>query len=367
MANAVTGLMLAAVAGVANATFTLPMKFARQWAWENIWIVWSVLALIALPVGAAVISIPSLQAVYQEAGPGTLTMIALCGAGWGLAQVLFGLSVDSIGIGLAFSIVLGISAAVGSLLPLLRLQQSATSSPVTGAVLLGVAFVLAGVIACAMAGHWREKAMGKEQVRSKSFGVGLAMAICSGFCAAFMNFGVALGGPLLRIAAAHGATSQQVVYSVWLLLLCAGAVPNLLYCVYLLGRKRTWINFRSQRSPAYAGLALIMAVLWFFSTALYGIATQWLGDLGVVVGWPVFMSLIVITASVLGIATGEWRHSGRAPVFLQLTGMILLVLAVVAFSRIQSNFAHAHRGRGANASAVSSFNNFVRVDRSNVR
>ena len=42
MANAVTGLMLAAVAGVANATFTLPMKFARQWAWENIWFVWAV-------------------------------------------------------------------------------------------------------------------------------------------------------------------------------------------------------------------------------------------------------------------------------------------------------------------------------------
>ncbi len=365
MANAVTGLMLAAVAGVANATFTLPMKFARRWAWENIWFVWSVLALVALPVSAAVISIPSLQSVYRGAGLGTLAAIALCGAGWGLAQVLFGLSVDTIGIGLAFSIVLGISAAVGTLLPLVKLQQSA--SRVTGNVSLGLAFVLAGVIACAVAGRWREKAVGKDLVRSKSFGAGLAMAICSGFCAAFMNFGVALGAPLLRIAAAHGATSQQVVYSVWLPLLCAGAVPNLLYCVYLLGRKHTWINFHSQRSPAYAGLALIMAVLWFFSTALYGIATQWLGDLGVVVGWPVFMSLIVITASILGILTGEWRHSGRAPVLLQLTGMLLLVLAVVAFSRIQSNFAHAHHRKGANASAVSSLNNCVRVDRSNVR
>ena len=120
-----------------------------------------ILALIVLPVGAAVISIPSLQSVYQEAGLGTMATIALCGAGWGLAQVLFGLSVDTIGIGLAFSIVLGISAAVGSLLPLLRLRQFATSSPVTGEVVLGVAFVLAGVMACAMAGRWREKVMAR--------------------------------------------------------------------------------------------------------------------------------------------------------------------------------------------------------------
>jgi L-rhamnose-H+ transport protein len=141
----------------------------------------SVLALIALPVGAAVISIPSLQSVYREAGLVTIATIALCGAGWGLAQVLFGLSVDTIGVALAFSIVLGISAAVGSLLPLMRLKQFATSSAVTGDVLLGVALVLAGVIACAIAGRWREKAMGKDMVTRKSFGVALAMAICSGF------------------------------------------------------------------------------------------------------------------------------------------------------------------------------------------
>ena len=157
------------------------------------------------------------------------------------------------------------------------------------------------------------------------------------------------------------------MYSVWLpLLCCRSGAQFALLC--LSSGPQTYLDQLSQPNlPAYAGLALIMAVLWFSSTALYGIATQWLGDLGVVVGWPVFMSLIVITASILGILTGEWRHSGRAPVFLQLTGMLLLVLAVVAFSRIQSNFAHAHHRGGANASAVSSLNNCVRVDRSNVR
>src|SRR5664280_61250 len=96
MTGTVPGLMLVTIAGIANATFTLPMKFARHWAWENVWLVWSVMALMVFPV---------------------------CGAGWGLAQVMFGLSIDAIGIGLAFSIVLGISAAVGSLIPLIRLQR----------------------------------------------------------------------------------------------------------------------------------------------------------------------------------------------------------------------------------------------------
>ena len=32
-----------------------------------------------------------------------------------------------------------------------------------------------------------------------------------------------------------------------------------------------------------------------------------MGSLGTVVGWPLFMSLIVITASIWGVLTGEWR------------------------------------------------------------
>jgi L-rhamnose-H+ transport protein len=183
----------------------------------------------------------------------------------------------------------------------------------------------------------REKAQDGGEKKRRSFGVGLAMALCSGLCAASMNFGVAFGQPLLRSATAHGAAPQQVVNAVWLPLLLAGAIPNIAYCVYLLARQRSWINFRSQQTPTYLALAMVMAILWFFSTALYGVATTQLGELGVVVGWPVFMSLIVVTAGILGMFTGEWRHSGTRPMVLQAVGMLLLVMAVVALSRAQSH------------------------------
>jgi L-rhamnose-H+ transport protein len=40
------------------------------------------------------------------------------------------------------------------------------------------------------------------------------------------------------------------------------------------------------------------------------------------------MSLIVIAASLLGIATGEWKGSGRWPLTIQLTGVAALVIAI---------------------------------------
>ena len=335
MTGTASGLILVTTAGIANATFALPMKFARRWAWENIWLAWTLFALVLLPVATAVVSIPSLGAVYRDAGAGAVDVVMLCGAGWGLAQVLFGLSIDAIGIGLTFSIVLGVSAAVGSLIPLIRLQHTSRGSSVVGPILPGIVLVLAGVFVCAIAGRMRERAQGGSAAKRKSFGVGLAMALCSGLCAACMNFGVAFGAPILRSATAHGAGAQQVVNAVWLPLLMAGAIPNIAYCVYLLTRKRSWVNFRSPQTPAYVGLAAVMGILWFFSTALYGVATTQLGALGVVVGWPVFMSLIVVTAGILGILTGEWRNSGTRPVGLQTVGMLLLVMAVVMLSRAQ--------------------------------
>ena len=136
-------------------------------------------------------------------------------------------------------------------------------------------------------------------------------------------------------------SAQIVVNAVWLPLLAAGAIPNLVYCIYLLARQGTWANFRSQRTPAYLALAMVMAILWFFSTALYGVVTTKLGELGVVVGWPVFMSLIVFTAGLLGIFTGEWKRSGTGPIALQIVGLVLLVLAVVVLSRAQRSSSTA--------------------------
>jgi L-rhamnose-H+ transport protein len=58
-----------------------------------------------------------------------------------------------------------------------------------------------------------------------------------------------------------------------------------------------------------------------------------MGALGTVLGWPLFMSLIVISASVAGLLTGEWKASGRAPLALQGTGVGLLTIAVFVMTR----------------------------------
>jgi len=199
----------------------------------------------------------------------------------------------------------------------------------------GVVLVVAGVSTCAVAGRMRERLQASTPAENhkSSAARGLTIAIMSGICAALMNFGIAFGGPLISAAASAGAKPQWTINAVWLPLMIAGAIPNVIYCVLLLKRNRTSDRFRTGEARFYWLLAFFMALFWFGSTLLYGMASTKLGALGPVVGWPLFMSLIVITASMLGIATGEWKNTGKKPLRIQLTGVFILIVAVVVLSR----------------------------------
>lgn len=333
MQETVLGILLLIVAGVMNANFTVPMKFTTRWAWENTWLAFSIFALLMMPVAMALFTIPNLGGVYREAGTGVVLLVAACGLGWGIAQVLFGLAVQAIGIALTFSIVLGISAAIGSLLPLIQLHPEKLFTTAGLGIIAGVILVAIGVTVCAVAGRRREAALQTgPQGNAASVGRGLSIAIVSGFLAAAMNFGVAFGAPISRAALAAGAESRWTVNAIWVPLMIAGAIPNLLYCVYLMKKNRTGDRF-SNGGGAYWLLALLMAFFWFASSIMYGVSAAKLGELGPVLGWPLFMSLIVIVASVVGIVTGEWKNTGKAPVRIQAIGVAILVIAVVVFSR----------------------------------
>lgn len=333
-----TGCLLVTIAALMNASFTLPMKRMPLWSWENIWLVWSVAGLLALPCLAAICTVPHLLAGYHSLDPASLLRVALFGAAWGVAQVLFGLSVAEIGIALTFSLVLGISAAVGTVVPFVWLHPELQLTRVGLFVWSGVGLVSLGMGFCALAGRQREREAGQSALDAgaASFRRGLLLACVSGLCASFMNLGISFAHSLLAMATTHGSEPYWTLNAVWFPLLLGGAVPNVLYCLYLLRKRSTADHFVQAGTASYWPLSILMAVLWFGSTLLFGVANFYLGSLGPVLGWPVFMSLIVISASLLGWATGEWRTVSARPFRLQLVGIAMLTFAVFLFARAGS-------------------------------
>ncbi|MFZ0214017.1 MAG: L-rhamnose/proton symporter RhaT [Candidatus Acidiferrales bacterium] len=331
MDSAIAGIVLLIVAGVMNASFTLPMKFTRQWAWENTWLVWTVWALVIFPPAMTYLTVPHLHSVYSSVPAAVIVTVAACGAGWGISQVFFGLAVESVGIALAFSVILGISAAVGALVPLFQSHTHAAFAHRDILVLAGVALIAVGVGICAVAGRWREAALGQEVDPNKaSVTRGLLYCAISGVGSALVGIGLWLGGPIGAAAEKFGASTTWSPNAIWLPLMMAGGIPNLIYCIYLINKNRAGNRFSKQGTGSYFILAGIMGVFWFGSTLMYGIAVR---PLGTAVAWPIFMSLIVIVASILGVLTGEWRRTGKRPLQIMYAGVAVLILAIIVLSR----------------------------------
>jgi L-rhamnose-H+ transport protein len=335
MENEFAGLALLVVAGAMSGCFALPMKLMKGWAWENTWLVFSGFALLLLPLFSALSFVPSLGAVTLAGGARLLVLIGACGFAWGVAQVLFGLAIDMIGVTLTFSIVLGLSAAVGSIVPFLQIAVRRRFAPNDLLFVSALALVIFGVFLCACAGSVRDRSKSESgSIHAGShFRRGLICAVVSGLSAAAMNIGFSLGGPINFLAKAHGANPALSNIAVWLPLLWAGAIPNLIYCAILLRRNTSYSRFVFERNAFYWLGCLLMAVLWFGGIVLYGVGAGKMGRFGLAIGWPAYMAAIVVTAGIVGVLTGEWKGAPRRAFSLQTTGMLLLLLSILLLAR----------------------------------
>lgn len=327
------GFLLVLAAGILNGSFTLPLKFTPRWSWENTWLVWAILGLAAFPTLLTLSTVPHLTTAYLTIGGVFLLGLLLLGALIGMSMVLAGLAVDLIGIALTFSIAPGLAAACGSLVPFVALHREKVFTR-TGAMLFaGMLIVSGGVCLCALAGRLRERATGGRSLDKPTSGRGLGCAILSGLTAGLANFGLAFGQRAITVAESLGAKPLWAANVIWMPMFLIASIPNVLYCCHLLRRNNTYSGFYADRTVSHWLLAASMAFTWFASLLLYGVAAADLGELGPVFGWPLFEAIIVTTASILGILTGEWKRAGRIPLQLQLTGVAVLIVSIFVFSK----------------------------------
>jgi L-rhamnose-H+ transport protein len=331
MPQTAIGLILLVLAGAMNGSFTLPMKFTRNWAWENTWLSWTFFALLLFPVLLAVATVHLGEVYRQPRATSVALTVAAFGASWGFSQIFLGLAVEGIGMALSLSVILGLSAAVGAVIPLLQHHRDEIFTPGGLLVLLGLAIVLAGVALCGLAGRLREQAAAHTTTQT-SVVTGLFFCVISGVGSAFVNLGLNAGQQLSDVARSEGTSALWSNNAVWLPLMVAGAIPNALYCLYLMRKNRSAAKFAASGTSHYWVLGAIMAFFWFASTVMYGVAANQLGSLGTILGWPIFMSLIVLVATGWGVATGEWKHAGPRPMRMLASGVALLVVAIVVLS-----------------------------------
>jgi L-rhamnose-H+ transport protein len=320
------GLALTVLSGICSGNSMLPMKFARRWQWENTWLVFSLFSLLILPWALAFLLAGNLRSLYCSLFPGQLLLPLILGIAWGVAQVLFGLSIARLGQALSFAIVISLGSLGGTLVPLIFKNRAVFGTSNGALILSGLAVMLAGIVLSARAGGQREQGVKRES--GGGYAMALALAVLCGLLAPMINYSFVFGQEIAARAVQLGVSPIRAAYTVWPVTLAGGLLPNLAYCLYLLSKKKTWNVFRGPWLPD-AGFAVLMAVLWMGAVAIYGVASVCLGVLGTSVGWGLIQILSIMSANIGGLLAGEWAAAPGSARRTLYAGLALLTVATV--------------------------------------
>src|SRR6266852_1133917 len=317
------GLAAVVFAGVLQGLFAVPMKYARRWNYENIWLIYSLTGMVVLPWMLTTATVPHLVEVYSLTPMPVLVRMA-------------GFGMNLLGIGLGMAIILGLSASLGSLIPLLILSPQQLHTPQGRTYLVGTVIMLAVIAVCARAGVLREAARNRgESAPHRSFLPGFLVCCLSGLFSSALNFSYAFGGDALDRARSLGASQLWSTGVVTALAVSGGFISNLAYCGYLLRKNGTLGKFTGDGAATGWVCGALMGLFWFGGQSLYAIGITWMGELGVVIGWPLLMGMIIVTSNAAGISTGEWNGVSAVTKRFLAFGMLTILTALGVLAMAQ--------------------------------
>lgn len=262
---------------------------------------------------------------------------------WGIGGLTYGLGIRYLGMSLGNSVILGYCAAFGSLVPPIYYNffPSAGKTSFTDMlnseggrwVLFGVAICLLGIFICGRAGVMKEKELPDHQKKTSvaEFNLvkGLIVATISGILSACFNFGIESGKPMAEAAVGQGYNPLFQNNVTYVVLLWGGLSTNLIWCIILNFRNRTFGDYTDGSKPLSRNylFSAIAGTTWFLQFFFYGMGESKLGNGAS--SWILHMAFIILVSNVWGITLNEWRGVTRNTKTTIISGILTILVSVL--------------------------------------
>ncbi|HEX2629446.1 MAG TPA: L-rhamnose/proton symporter RhaT [Chitinophagaceae bacterium] len=331
------GILYHTVGASSAALCYTPQKKVKGWSWQTYWLAQASICWLILPIVVAIITIPDLSAVLNEAPSGAMWKSFGLGMAYGIGGTAFGMAIRYVGFSLTYAIAVGISCILGSLLPPLINGEFNEFLQSNGSVyhLGGVGLGVIGIACCGVAGRKKELELAQRQQQSTSgfsLAKGLPLCILAGVLSAFYGLAIDQGAPIAKIAAEHkaGEFQNNVIY----IFSNSGAfLTTLIYCLYLHSKQKTFGEYNtptdsSASLPLNYGMALLTGILWYGQFFFYGLGAVRMGD-KTYMSWAIHMLLLVLLSSITGLLLKEWKGISKKTTRMLLLALLILTIAVL--------------------------------------
>jgi len=321
------GLALILIGGIFQGTFYLPMTYTRKWEWEHTWFVFAFSGMIVFSWIFILFTVPGVFSIYQTVPLKDILILQAFGVLWGVGGVLNGLAMASLGMALAYPIVIGTVASLGALIPLVVFFPEALLSAKGMAIIAGTVVTVMGIITCSKAFALKEP--GTQTAQRGSLAGKLAIAVSAGVMSSLLNIGFAFSSGMIKNAVESGVPETLAANTAWALILTTGGLVNIIYTFYLMFKRKTGGGFFGPETGRNLMLGLLMGFLWCAGLYVYGFGAASMGKLGVVVGWVIFMVSVIIVGNIVGIWRGEWKDATAKARTMLNRGLVILIIAII--------------------------------------
>jgi L-rhamnose-H+ transport protein len=349
--QAIFGVIFHFVGGFASGSFYIPYKKVKGWAWESFWIVGGIFSWLIVPPVAAWLTIPNFTDIIAQTNGHILLLTYFFGLLWGIGGLTYGLGVRYLGVSLGSTIILGLCAVFGSVIPSVYYNffpkegkdsfSMMLHSNWGQMVLLGILICTMGIIICGRAGTLKEKELSKnntvaEENKEYRFGPGIFVAIVSGVLSACFNFGIEAGKSMADTAneawkvlhpnAGNFLFQNNVIYIV---ILWGGLTTNFIWCMILNARNKTFSNYTDGQKPLLKNyiFSALAGTTWFLQFFFYGMGESKLGNGAS--SWILHMAFIILIANAWGLLLKEWKGVSKKAIYTVIAGIATIIVSVL--------------------------------------
>jgi L-rhamnose-H+ transport protein len=207
-------------------------------------------------------------------------------------------------------------------------------------VLTGVVLCLLGIFICGKAGMLKERELTeekkKESIQEFALVKGLIVCIISGILSACFNYGIEAGSSMAEAANSlwkqdHPGITTEFLYQnnvTYVVLLWGGLTTNLIWCMLLNARNKTFGDYTNGRTPLARNylFSALAGTVWFLQFFFYGMGESRLGNGAS--SWILHMAFIILVANLWGFALKEWKGVSPKTKTTILVGIFAILLAV---------------------------------------
>ena len=337
--NPILGTSLHAIGGISASTCYVPFQKVKQWSWETYWLVQAFFAWLIMPVIIGVFTVPELVTVLKESPSNVKWGAFLLGAAYGFGGMSFGYAIRYIGYSLTYTIAIGLSAILGTIVPLMLNGTLIEHFQKPGGMILlgGMVVAVIGVAGCGWAGYKKENDLDRQEGSAGkirfNMSRGLVLTIIAGVLSAVFGISLEIGQPISDVAASYGAGHYEG--NAKIILSTTGCmVTNFIWFVVLGIKKGTLRELRfnnglpAGRTLSNYFLAILSGCLWFMQFFFYGIAHVRMGVFQFA-SWVIHMSMLIFFSYVVGLILREWKQVSRETYAVLIVALIVLISSFI--------------------------------------